>query len=807
VAEHEYHESYRKGSHRGRIFHNPTHFSTHGAGSPGLVYQTSDVDSASNAAVSLRSLPGAAVMAAAVTAAAVTTSAPAAAQAVTRGQSYAIMRAKGPIVVDGDLQDEGWRDALTIDKWYEINPGDNIEPAVRNVAYLTYDDRFFYAAFEFDDPNPKLIMAPFGDHDVIQNNADYGGIFLDTRNEGHTAYEFQVTAHNVQFDAVMDDNGGGENASPDFFWKSAARINEHGWTLEIQIPFSSLRYRKLDPQTWGVMLWRNYARDFRHQFSSARMPRGSQCFVCLENGLTGLRGLPTGGHIVAAPYMSGTRTAHPAGDLGTPLVNDPFDHKIGLDVKYIPDADNTLDGTIRPDFSQIESDTAQISTNQRFALFYPEKRPFFLEGVELLATPIQAVYTRTITAPDWGGRATGKLGGVNYTALIAEDAGGGSVVVPGPNSSSLAAQDFPSLVFIGRARRDFNGLSFVSMLMTDRESGADGYNRVVGPDFQVRWRGSETVSGQWLFSDTTTPNRPDVNASWTGNTLHSGAAQFNYSHNTTHFDLGTTYKDFGAGFRADNGFVPQVGYRENYTETGWTFRPHGFFSRIRAFVMLDEQNQHDDGALIYRQATPAAGMDTAFNGFMQFRFVNDRVRAGDMTFPRHAFGFTSFYNPTRRFTNIGVDMNIGQDTDFVNVRPGRGGHVNLNGAINASDHLVFDLIANTAWLHVYDASNVSRPLFVARVERVRTTYTFTARSFVRLIGQYVSTDRDPSLYLDPTTTAHDGVFSGSVLFAYKINWQSVMFFGYGDARTLDAQQLLQKSGHQIFVKVSYAIQR
>jgi Domain of unknown function (DUF5916) len=728
------------------------------------------------------------------------------AQAVTRGQSYPITRARGPIAIDGDLHDEGWRDALRIDKWYEINPGDNIEPPVKNVAYLTYDDRFFYAGFEFEDPNPKLIMAPYGDHDVIQNNADYGGLFLDTRNEGHTAYEFQATAHNIQFDAVMDDNGGGENASPDFFWESATRINDHGWTLEMRIPFSSLRYRKLDPQNWGVMLWRNYARGFRYQFSSARMPRGSQCFICLENSVTGLQGLPSGGHLVVAPYVSGAQSAHPAGAPGTPLVNDPFEHKIGVDVKYIPDADNTIDGTIRPDFSQIESDTAQISTNQRFALFFPEKRPFFLEGVELLSTPIQAVYTRTITAPDWGGRATGKLGGVNYTALVARDAGGGSVVVPGPNSSSLAPQDFASTVFVGRARRDFRGLSFVSVLMTDRESGSDGHNRLIGPDFQVRWHGSETVSGQWLFSDTTTPNRPDLNAAWTGATQRSGAAQFNYSHNTTHFDFGSTYKDFGTGFHADNGFVPQVGYRENYTETGWTVHPKGFVSRVRTFLAFDEQNERDNGALIFRQITPGVGIDTAFNGFAQFRLVNDRIRAGSETFPRHQFAMFAYYNPTRRFTNVGVEIVAGQDTDFVNVRPGTGGHVNINGSINATDHLVFDLLSNTAWLHVDDAAGVRRPLFTARVERIRANYTFTARSFVRAIGQYVSTDRDPALYLNPTAP-HDGFFSGSVLFAYKINWQSVMFFGYGDDRTLDDQRRLQKFDRSVFVKVSYALQK
>jgi hypothetical protein len=203
----------------------------------------------------------------------------------------------------------------------------------------------------------------------------------------------------------------------------------------MRIPFSSLRYKNVNPQTWGIILQRSYSRDFRHQIMSMKVPRGGQCFVCREGSLTGLSNLPTGGHLVAAPYVSGSEVAHAPGGAGTPLVQDPFDHKIGLDMKYTPNADNVLDGAIRPDFSQVESDTAQISTNQRFALFFPEKRPFFLEGVELFSMPIQAVYTRTIAAPDWGGRATGKLGGVSYTALVAQDAGGGSIV-PGPNSSA-----------------------------------------------------------------------------------------------------------------------------------------------------------------------------------------------------------------------------------------------------------------------------------------------------------------------------------------------------------------------------------
>jgi hypothetical protein len=495
---------------------------------------------------------------------------------------------------------------------------------------------------------------------------------------------------------------------------------------------------------------------------------------------------------VAAPYLAANQAARLAGDPGSPLVSDPFAHKIGLDVKYTPNADNTLDGTIRPDFSQIESDTAQISTNQRFALFFPEKRPFVLEGVELLSTPIQAVYTRTITAPDWGGRATGKLGGVNYTALVADDKGGGSVVIPGPTSSSLANQDFHSTVFIGRARKDFGGLSFLSVLMTDRESGEAGHNRVFGPDFQVRFKGSETISGQYLASDT--------------NTIKSGAAQLNWNHNSEHFDMATTYKDFGTGFRADNGFVPQVGYREAGGETGWTFRPKGLLSRVRTFVNLDTQNERANGALIDHWIRPGVNADTLWSGVFIVQFQGDRIRAGDQTFQRHQVQFYQRISPSRRIQQIGVDGNIGQDVDFVNIRPGRGGSFNIYAAINATNHLAFELIDNTSWLNVDDKTGESKPLFTSRVQRVKTNYTFTAKSFVRLIGQYVSTDRDPALFLS-LSPAHDGFFSGSALFAYKINWQSVMFFGYGDDRTLDQQRRLQKFDRQVFVKLSYAFQK
>src|SRR6266508_3396910 len=203
----------------------------------------------------------------------------------------------------------------------------------------------------------------------------------------------------------------------DSCWDSAARITKDGWVLEIRVPFSSLRYPRSDKQTWGILLYRNYPRDFRYQMFSAKLPRGGNCFICRSNRLTGLENLPPVGHLIVAPYATAKEDAVPRGDLGSSLVNKPIRGDGGVDAKWTPNQHNAIDAALNPDFSQGESDVAQIAANQRFALFYPEKRPFFLEGLELFSSPIQAVYTRSITSPRWGVRATGKFDSNHYTAF------------------------------------------------------------------------------------------------------------------------------------------------------------------------------------------------------------------------------------------------------------------------------------------------------------------------------------------------------------------------------------------------------
>jgi hypothetical protein len=314
------------------------------------------------------------------------------------------------------------------------------------------------------------------------------------------------------------------------------------------------------------------------------------------------------------------------------------------------------------------------------------------------------------------------------------------------------------------------------------------------------------VSGQWLVSESKTPNRPDLAAEWTGQTLDGHAGVVQWSHNTTHLDWFGLYRDVSSGFRADVGFVPQVGYREIYGQTGWTFRPTGFLSRLRTFVNVDRQIDYV-GALVSRDVQPGVVMDTAFNGFIQFRYIQDKIRTpGGMLIGRQQFGYTLQFGPSRQISQVAINGTLGQDIDFDNSRRGRGPTVNVSATLDPTEHVELALIENLQWLNVDDPAGESRRLFTARVSRLRGTYTFTARTFVRVIGQYVSTDSDPMLYLH-TVTAHVGTFNGSALFAYRLNWQSVIYVGYGDDRELSDQRRLLPSDRQMFVKMSYAFQR
>jgi Domain of unknown function (DUF5916) len=730
-----------------------------------------------------------------------------------------IRRITTPIQIDGVLDDAAWQTVVAVDAWYETRPGDNTPPKLKNRAYLAYDESALYIGFELTDPHPEELRASLGDRDSITSDMDYAGVILDPTNSGRTGIELYANPRGVQSDAVIDDVTGTEDASPDFFWDSAARITRGGWSLEIRVPYASLSYPR--GSGWRIMLFRNYSRDFRYQFFSTPLPRGGSCFVCYTVPLLGLSGLPGGGGVVIAPYVSGTLEAVPRADSGSPLRGRPLQPAAGFDLKWRPDAGTVLDLTVNPDYSQVEADVAQIAANERFALFFPEKRPFFLEGAELFAntagdgssgtvsTPLQAVYTRTLSNPEWGVRGTAKVAGLAMTGLVVQDAGGGSVVLPGATSSDLAAQDFRSWAGIWRVRYGTER-ALVGAVATAREIYGGGYNFVTGGDFQWFASPSDRLQGQFLLSKTQTPDRPELALEWDGRELSGPAGELEWAHSTSTLDWTATLREVSSGFRAYNGFVPQVGFREGYAEAGYTLHPdQGVFRKIRGFARYDRSVQPDWDLLLER-ASVGATVEGLLSSQTSVRYAFDRVLAGADRLPQHQLFFDTEFTPSRFVSRVAITAAVGSQVDFENARQGFGADLTAGVSLRPTPHVEVGLDEGFRTLYVRPVSDAGDPprtrLFTAVVHRLRATYSFTPRFFLRAITQYEDTRRAPELYA-ADVARKDGSLLVSLLLAYKFNWQSVLFLGYGDTRSYaDRTSQLEPTGRQLFVKASYAFQ-
>jgi hypothetical protein len=717
----------------------------------------------------------------------------------------ALSRASGPITVDGELSDAAWGTATRFDTFFETSPGDNVPAKVRTIAWVTYDDQYLYIGLQCDDPDPSQIRAPFVDRDQVFGTDDNVAVFLDTRNDGKVAMELRVSPRGIQADAIFNDSTGSEDFAPDFFYDTAARITDQGWTAEMRIPLTSLRYPSADPQTWRILFWRNYPRDFRYAFHSAPIPRGSNCaLVCHAHELTGITGLPTSNHLVMAPYATVNASEHRPPVAGADFTSDDPKGDLGIDVKWNPTADSAIDLTVNPDFSQVEADVAQIAVNERFALFFPEKRPFFLEGVDLFETPVQAVYTRTINEPRWGVRATGKRGATSYTMLVTEDRGGGLITLPGPQGSGFAPLDLDSRVAVGRLRHDL-GSSFVGLLVTAREIDGGGYNRLVGPDFQWRPNDSDTVTGQVLWARTEDPDRPDLFPGFRGERREGHAAELQWNHLERNRDWFVSVEDYDEGFRADTGFVPRVGYRQARAQYGLRRFPEGLFRFVRPYL-AGIYTEGQEGEKLGQAVVPGVFFLGRKNLTGNFElFADAQTRVGERLLEESYLSYFLQIDPSRLLARVGISGRVGDRIDFDNGRVGDGLTVALNATVRPTDHL--ELLINGVHQQLdVDAGGRSGRLFTAEVARVRANYVFSARSLIRLIGQYVDIERDPALYTFPAR-ARSGDFSGSLLYSYKLNWQTVLFLGYGDQFLRDERHDLVETDRSVFFKVSYAVQR
>src|SRR6266513_905293 len=658
--------------------------------------------------------------------------------------------------------------AIRLTTFYETWPGDNVAPPVRTTVTITYDAHALYVRVWAQDPDPARVRAAYADRDNVGPGDDYVALVLDTRGDGRVATIFRVSPRGTQADGVFNEaqfalGNNPDDLTPDFAWEARTAIGDSAWTAELRIPFTSLRYPARDHQTWGVIVHRVYPRELTHSLFSVRMPRGTSCFLCHAQRVE-LTGLPTGGTLVAAPYATG----------GNEL-------RAGADLKWTPGAGTALDATLRPDFSQIEADVPQLSVNSQFALFYPEKRPFFLEGSDLFQTPLQIVYTRSIAAPAWGARATGAVGRTAYTLLVARDQAGGSAILPGPTQSSLVTRDVASNVGLARLRTAFSG-GFIGLLGTDREGG--GHNRTLGSDFLWSPSGSDQFTGQLVASDT------------------SGALDLAWHHLARHAEWLADYRDVGAGFRADDGFMPQVGVRQANAWADAILYRSGAIFWVSPWVKWQRVTDRTTGDVVSSYRAAAIQLSGVHDLYVHLRVVDEQVRALDSLLTRRYGWVYLEVAPGRRLARLQLLARLGGDVDVANARPGRGGELSNTVVVQAGDHLELQGVSDLTWLDVQEGRGPRR-VFTAGIERLRATYNFTPRTALRLVVQHERIRRDPALYVAPKS-AVEGRLTLAALLTYRWSWASAVYLGLGDDRPLDATGALAPGQQQFFVKVQVA---
>lgn len=339
-------------------------------------------------------------------------------------------------VIDGNLNDEVWSKATVLRDFYQIDPGDNTAPSKPTEVLLGYDSKFLYVAFRaFDEPDK--IRSTVAKRDNIFND-DYIGFYLDTFNDRRKAFEIFFNPLGIQGDGVLTESMG-EDFSVDLLLESKGVINDVGYTVEVAIPFKSLRYEAGKDKLWGAHFFRRIQRFNRELDSWMPFSRAVSSNLAQAGHLTGLEGLSGERTIELIPSLTLSQNGRFVRSFGvfpgTPaaatdpgrIVNDGVVLDPGLTAKFTPSSALTLDLAINPDFAQVEADQLVVTTNQRFPIFFPEKRPFFLEGIDIFQTPLSAVHTRAIVDPDIAVKLSGKRGRNTYGLMVASDNGPGNL--------------------------------------------------------------------------------------------------------------------------------------------------------------------------------------------------------------------------------------------------------------------------------------------------------------------------------------------------------------------------------------------
>ena len=473
------------------------------------------------------------------------------------------------IKVDGRLDDEAWEHAVLLDGFTQFSPIEGSEATQDTHILVLVDAEAIYFAVKAFDESPALIRATLTDRDSYTYTDDYVRFILDTFDDQRRAYVFTVNPYGVQHDGLWNEIGGGTGRrgrgmfspiddNPDFLWESDAELTPWGYQVEIRIPFKSLRFPELAEQSWGLQVERKIQRN-GYESSWAPITASVANRLAQAGKLNGLRGLDLGLFMEVNPFVTGSRN-------GSLDESDNFVHanptgEFGFNATYGITSNLTLDGTFNPDFSQVEADAGQVQINERFALFYPEARPFFLEGTEIFGMPKQLVYTRTIQNPIAGGKLTGKIGGLSVGYLGAID-----------ETFSVGREDV--YVNLLRARADLGTSSTIGAVYTDRTSNSTDFNRVLGADARIQ------IGGRYTFTAMGARSFTNDAVLWDRQDGTMGSLRFERAGRT--FQLNAEFEDTQQSFKPGSGFFQRIGTAQANSRLSYTWfgKRGAFFESI-----------------------------------------------------------------------------------------------------------------------------------------------------------------------------------------------------------------------------------
>jgi hypothetical protein len=731
------------------------------------------------------------------------------------------------------LEDHPREAELTVTDFRQNSPGDGTPATESTTAYLSYDDKNLYAVFVCRD-EVGAVRAHMSKREASDQD-DGVGVLLDTFRDFHRAYYFFSNPLGVQTDAIYTE-GQGYDFSFDTLWDNAGRVLNDGYIVFFSIPFKSLRFSHAPEQTWGVALYRTILRKSEYDYwpyVTQRVQGLTQQFA----PVSGLESVSPGRNIQLIPYgllasNHFLNQPNPPSPATPPGFVDQFEHRAGLDAKFVAKDALTFDVTLNPDFSQVESDDPQVTVNQRFAVFFPEKRPFFIENAGFFMTPINLFFSRQIADPQFGSRMTGKVGSWTLGALVIDDRQPGLGISSGPYNTRAVDE-------VLRVTREFGNQSYVGGFFSSRDF-ADTSNRVASLDTRLKlsknWVVDLQAAHSWTRQDLNSNNFPCLWFPQSANGVGSqqgNALWADASYSGRHFSFSTNYNDFSPNFCTELGFVNRIDIRQNNAFGGYFWRPDK--SKVVDFgpILSETVDWNHAGVLQDWQAAVGFQVDLT----KQMTFSVNRGEAYELFdnigFRKHSTSVLASAQPYNWITfSARYTQGIGE-----NFFPAPGllpflassRRVNFGFTLRPSSRFRFDETLIYYRLGTRDGWNTppfspGQSVFNNYLNRVKLNYQFTKELSLRLILDYNATLANTSLLdLQTNLGSFDGgpiapakQFTTDFLLTYLLHPGTAVYIGYNNGYTdlalhgfppsVSLQSAPSNSTNRLFfIKLSYLL--